>query len=52
MNFGQAQVLNFEGLLSYQNVMDWCDFWICCKSLNEENFKSNFMSFEAKLKEL
>jgi hypothetical protein len=51
-NFGQAEALNFKGLLRYQTVMDCYDFWICCEALNEENFKPNFVSFEVKLKEL
>jgi hypothetical protein len=52
MNFSQAEVLNFEGLLRYQKVMNFYDFWICCEALNEENFKPNFVSFGVKLKEL
>jgi hypothetical protein len=51
-NFSQAKVLNFEGLLRYQNVKSCYNFWICCESLNEENFKTNFISFGIKLKEL
>jgi hypothetical protein len=51
-HFGQAEVLNFDGLLRYQKVMDFYDFWICCELLNEENFKPNFVSFRVKLKEL
>jgi hypothetical protein len=52
MNFGQAEALNFEGHLRYQKVMDCYDFWICCELLNEENFKTNFVSFKVKLKKL
>jgi hypothetical protein len=52
MNFGQAKALNFEGLLRYQKVMDCFYFCICCEPLNEENFKSNFVSFGVKLEEL
>ena len=51
-NFGQAEALNFEGLLRYQNVMDCYDFWICCGPLNEKIFKTNFVSFGVKLKKL
>ena len=51
-NFGQAEALNFKGLLRYQKVMDCYDFWICCEPLNEENFKINFVSFGVKLKRL
>jgi hypothetical protein len=50
--FSQVEALNFKGLLWYQKVMDYYDFWICCESLNKENFKPNFMSFGVKLKEL
>ena len=49
-NFGQTEALNFERLLRYQKVMDFYDFWICCESLNEKNFKTNFVSFGIKLK--
>ena len=49
--FSQTEALNFKGLLRYQNVMGYYDFWICCESLNEKNFKTNFMSFGVKLKE-
>jgi hypothetical protein len=49
-NFGQAEALNFVGHLRYQKVMDCNDFWICCEPLNEENFKTNFVSFRVKLK--
>ena len=52
MNFGQAEALNLNGLLRYQKFMDCYDFWICCETLNEENFKPNFVSFGVKLKEL
>ena len=50
MNFGQTEALNFEGLLKYQKVMDFYNFWICCEPLNEANFKINFVSFGVKLK--
>jgi hypothetical protein len=52
MNFGQVEALNFEGLLCYQKFMDCYDFWICCESLNKENFKPNFVSFGVKLEKL
>ena len=52
MNFSQADTMNFEGLLRYQKVMDCYDFWICCEPLNKKNFKSNFVLFGVKLKEL
>ena len=39
--FNQVEALNFEGLLRYQKVMDYYDFWICCETLDEENFKSD-----------
>jgi hypothetical protein len=51
-NFGQTEALNFEGLLRYQKVMNCYDFWICCEYLNNENFKTNFVSFGVKLKDL
>jgi hypothetical protein len=51
-NFGQAETLNFEGLLKYQKVIDCCNFWICCESLDEKNLKRYVMSFGVKLKEL
>jgi hypothetical protein len=51
-NFGQAETLNFEGLLRYQKIMDFYDFLICCETLNEENFKPNFVLFGVKLKML
>jgi hypothetical protein len=51
-NFGQTEALNFEGLLRYQKVMGCYNFWVCCEALNKENFKSNFVSFGVKLKEL
>jgi hypothetical protein len=51
-NFGQAEVLNFEIFLRYQKVMYCYDFWICCEALNEENFKTNFVSFGVKLRKL
>jgi hypothetical protein len=51
-NFGQAEALNFEVFLRYQKVMDFYDFWLGCEPLNKENFKSNFVSFGIKLKEL
>jgi hypothetical protein len=51
-NFSKAEALNLERLLRYQNVMSCYDFWICCEFLNEESFKTNFVSFVAKLKEL
>jgi hypothetical protein len=51
-NFGQAEALNFEGLLRYQKVMDYYDFLICCEALNKENFKPNLVLFGVKLKEL
>ena len=51
-NFGQAETLNFEGLLRYQNVMCCYYFWICCEDLNEKNFKLNFVSFGVKLEDL
>jgi hypothetical protein len=51
-NFGQTEALNFEGLLRYQKVMDFYDYWISCEPLNEKNFKPNFVSFGVKLKEL
>jgi hypothetical protein len=51
-NFGQAEALNFEGLLRYKKVIDCYDFWICCEAFNEENFKPNFVLFGVKLKEL
>jgi hypothetical protein len=50
--FSQAEILNFEGLLRNQKVMGCYDLWICCEPLNDENFKSNFVSFGVKLKEL
>jgi hypothetical protein len=50
--FSQAEVLNFERLLRYQEIMGCSDFWICCDYLNEENFKINFVSFGVKLKKL
>jgi hypothetical protein len=49
-NFSQAKAPNFEGFLRYQRVMECYDFWIRCESLNEKNFKPNFMSFRVKLK--
>jgi hypothetical protein len=52
MNFSQTEVQNFDGLLRYQKVMGCYDFWICCESLNEKNFKPNLASFGVKLKEL
>jgi hypothetical protein len=48
-NFGQAKALNFEGLLRYQKVLYFYDFWICYKPLNEKNSKTNFVSFGVKL---
>jgi hypothetical protein len=51
-NFGQAEALNFKVFLRYQKVIDCYDFWICCETLDEENFKINFVSFEVKLKKL
>ena len=52
MNFGQADVLNLEGLLRYQKVIYCYDFWICCEPLNEKNLKINFVSFGVKLEKL
>jgi hypothetical protein len=52
INFGQAEALNFEIFLRYQKVMDCYAFWTCCEVLNEENFKTNFVSFEVKLRKL
>jgi hypothetical protein len=52
INFGQAEALNFEVFLRYQKVMDCYDFWICCETLDEENSKTNFVSFGVKLKKL
>ena len=49
---GQEEALNFEVFLRYQNVMDYYDFWICCETLDEKNFKPNFVSFRVKLKKL
>jgi hypothetical protein len=51
-NFGQVGALNFEVFLRYQKVMDCYDFWICYETLNDENFKPNFVSFRVKLKDL
>jgi hypothetical protein len=51
-NFGQAEALNFKGLLRYQKVMGCFYLWICCETLNEENFKPNFVSFGVKLEDL
>ena len=51
-NFGQIEALNFEGLLRHQIVMNFYNYWICCEPLNEKNFKTNFVSFGVKLKEL
>jgi hypothetical protein len=45
-SFNQANASNFEGLLRYYKVMGCYDFWVCCESLNEENFKPNFISLE------
>jgi hypothetical protein len=42
-NFSQAEAPNFEGLLRYEKVKGYYDFWICCESLNEKNCKRNFM---------
>jgi hypothetical protein len=42
-NFSQAKAPNFEGLLRYQKVMGYYDFWICCESLNEKNFQAKFL---------
>ena len=30
--------------------MDCYDFWICCKALNEEDCKPNFVPFRVKLR--
>ena len=51
-NFGQAEALNLKGLLRYQKVMSFHDFWICCEPLNKKNFKPNFVSFGVKLENL
>jgi hypothetical protein len=51
-NFGQAEALNFEGLLRYQKVMNCYDFLICCEYLNKEVFKTNFVSFGVELKKV
>jgi hypothetical protein len=51
-NFSQVETPNFEGFLRYQKVMGCYDFWISCESLNEEDFKPNFVSFGVKLKKL
>jgi hypothetical protein len=51
-NFGQTEALNFERLLRYQKVMGYYNFWIYFAPLNEENFKTNFVSFGVKLKKL
>jgi hypothetical protein len=50
--FSQTDAQNFEGFARYQKVRDCYDFWICYGPLNEKKFKSNFVSFEVKLKEL
>ena len=50
--FSQIEAQNFEGFLRYQEVMGCYDFWICCESLNEQDFKPNFMSFGVKLKNI
>ena len=47
-----TKLLNSEGPLRYQKVMDYYDFWICCEPLNKKNFNSNFVSFGVKLKKL
>jgi hypothetical protein len=51
-NFGQVEALKFKVFLRNKKVMDCYDFWICCEALNEENFKTNFVSFGVKLKKL
>jgi hypothetical protein len=51
-SFSQAEAPSFEGLLRYHKVMDYYDFWIYCETLNEEDFKPNFVSFGVKLKKL
>jgi hypothetical protein len=51
-NFSQTEAQIFEGLLRHQNIMRCFDFFYICDSLNEENFKPNFVSFGVNLKEL
>jgi hypothetical protein len=52
MIFSQIETPNFDGLLRYQKVMGCYDFWVCCESLNEEDFMPNFVSFGVKLKKI
>ena len=50
--FWSSKDTKFREIFEVSKVMDCYDFWICCGSLNEENFKPNFMLFGAKLNEL
>jgi hypothetical protein len=50
--FWSSRGIEFRDIFEVSKVMDCYDFWICCEALNEENLKTNFVSFGVKLRKL